>query len=279
MKQDGIFTLHHYTVSARLNRPQTLLCFSDVHREAPLHATDHWKRFLKRLNSDKEALVLGLGDYLDGCSTSERKIIHELHESTEATLAGVIRGHTTSLANELKSAKGRTLGLIGGNHYYPLKGGSSDTLLASLLGTTYLGCSSIIRLTFDLGKDGTIDYDIGCHHGTGGGSTPGATFNNLEKMLARFEVDLVLSGHDHKKGCIPSSPRMRPVTMPDGSLVLRERTPWLGRTGSFLKSYVPDQVSYNVDAGRSPCALGHIEFHITPVKRNGILELEVSGTS
>ncbi|MBV5333091.1 hypothetical protein JZU54_06005, partial [bacterium] len=109
------------------------------------------------------------------------------------------------------------IGLIGGNHFYPFKDGTSDTMLASLLGSTYLGCSAIIRLTFDLGEDGEVDYDIGTHHGTGGGATPGATFNNLEKMLDRFDVDLVLSGHDHKKGCIPSHPRMRPVTMPDGS--------------------------------------------------------------
>lgn len=279
MKQDGLFTLHHFRISAKIGRPQRLICFSDVHREAPMHADDHWKRFLAYAKKKQGALFLGLGDYLDGCSTSERKVLGELHESTEASLAGVARGMTHQLANELAFTKGRMIGLIGGNHFYPLKEGTSDSLLASLLQTNYLGCSAIIRLTFDLGIHGEVDYDIGCHHGTGGGATPGATFNNLEKMLDRFDVDLVLSGHDHKKGCIPSHPRMRPVTLPKGGLALREKTPWLGRTGSFLKSYVPGEVSYNVDAGRGPCALGHIEFEITPVKRNGLLEFEVRGTS
>ena len=68
-------------------------------------------------------------------------------------------------------------------------------------------------------------------------------------------------GHDHKKGCIPSFPRLRLVEG-GGSLTIRERTPWLGRTGSFLKAYEDGEVSYNVDAARSACALGWIEFDL-----------------
>jgi hypothetical protein len=88
-------------------------------------------------------------------------------------------------------------------------------------------------------------------------------------------------GHDHKKGCIPSFPRLR-LAEGKGSLTIRERTPWLGRTGSFLKAYEDGTVSYNVDAARSACALGWIEFDVT-VKRisgggNDHLEVSVRGT-
>ena len=62
-----------------------------------------------------------------------------------------------------------------------------------------------------------------------------------------------------------------------------ERTPWLGRTGSFLKAYESGKASYNVDAGRSPCALGWIEFEITPVRvrmgKEDRIELRIRGTA
>jgi hypothetical protein len=66
-------------------------------------------------------------------------------------------------------------------------------------------------------------------------------------------------------------------------LIIRERTPWLGRTGSFLKAYESGRVSYNVDAGRSPAALGWIEFEITPIRIGAggkdHIELRIRGTS
>jgi len=93
-------------------------------------------------------------------------------------------------------------------------------------------------------------------------------------------------GHDHKKGCIPSSPRLTLVSGgKNPELTVRERTPWLGRTGSFLKAYENGRVSYNVDAARSPCALGWIEFEITPVRRTNRatkedrIEFNIRGTS
>jgi hypothetical protein len=37
------------------------------------------------------------------------------------------------------------------------------------------------------------------------------------------------------------------------------------RTGSFLASYEPGLVNYNVDACRSPASLGHVEVLINVV--------------
>jgi hypothetical protein len=128
--------------------------------------------------------------------------------------------------------------------------------------------------------------DIFAHHGKGGGSTPGSTFNTIEKMLNSADADIYLMGHDHKKGLHTLIPRLKLVSAgKNAELTVRERTPWLGRTGSFLKAYENDSVSYNVDAGRSPCSLGWIEFEITPVRirsegsKIDRIELRIRGTS
>ena len=127
-------------------------------------------------------------------------------------------------------------------------------------------------------------FDIFAHHGKGAGTLPGSTFNTIEKMSTTAIADFYLMGHDHKKGAIPSTPRLiLSSTGPKTELNVRERTPWLGRTGSFLKAYENDRVSYNVDAARSPCALGWIEFEIVPVRvqKDGrdFIDLRVRGTS
>ena len=112
----------------------------------------------------------------------------------------------------------------------------------------------------------------------------GGTFNTIEKMTTTAIADFYLMGHDHKRGCIPSTPRLELTSTGTGAeLNVKERTPWIGRTGSLLKAYENGKVSYNVDAGRSPASLGWIEFEITPYRNRqddrDTVEFQVRGTS
>ena len=97
-------------------------------------------------------------------------------------------------------------------------------------------------------------------------------------------ADIYLMGHDHRRGCVPCNPRIHLTsTSPDKELHVKEKTPWLGRTGSFLKAYEDGRKSYNVDAGRGPASLGWIEFEITPIRnrRDGgdTIDIQIRGTS
>ncbi len=65
-------------------------------------------------------------------------------------------------------------------------------------------------------------------------------------------------------------------------LRLKERQQWLLRTGSFLAAYVDGESSYNVDAGRGPSSLGHVELEITlNAPRDGagyrVVDIEIRG--
>lgn len=271
MLTSGLFTIHEVIVNVKQGETLKFIPFGDVHRDAPGFAHSEWKEFLSYAKAQKNAVFLGMGDYIDFASTSERTIIGDakIHESTKATFKGIADGITATLANELAFMRGRLLGMIGGNHYYQHENGeTSDHVLAANLGAKFLGVCSLIRLTLRT-KRGKYDFsrsiDIMAHHGRGGGNLAGSTFNTVEKMQNVMDADIYLMGHDHGKGCVPAKPRLR-LTQGGGKLSVKERTPVLGRTGSFLKAYEPGMVNYNVDVCRSPSALGWIEFDLTLIR-------------
>lgn len=287
MKTTGIFSTHRVELEVATGRPFKLIPFGDVHRDSDMHADEHWQRFLAHAKRQKNAVFLGMGDYTDGVSTSERMVLSGLHDTTKTTMKDKYLGVAETLHRELEFMKGRCIGMLGGNHYFDFgDGDTTDHVLAASLGAKFLGVCSFIRLSMTFkGRPNTRAHlDIFAHHGKGGGVLPGSTFNTLEKMQQSADADFYLMGHDHKLGCIPSSPRLKLVsTGPKAELNVRERQPWLGRTGSFLKAYEPGRVSYNVDAARSPCALGWIEFEITPrrVRQFGddYIEFDIRGTA
>ncbi len=271
MKTSGIFSTHRVEVEATIGKPIKLIPFGDVHRDSDLHCSHYWKEFLDYAKKQKNALFLGIGDYTDGCSTSERIVLNNagLHESTTSTMRKTYRGVADTLAKELSFMKGRCIGLLGGNHFFDFgDGDTTDHVLAAQLEAKFLGVCSFIRLSFDFGnRKKKQSLDIFAHHGKGGGTLAGSTFNTVEKMQNIADADIYLMGHDHKKGCIPAAPKLKLTSGSNGKeLTVRHREPWLGRTGSFLKAYEDGEVSYNVDAGRSACALGWIEFEITPIR-------------
>lgn len=274
MKTTGLFTTHVFKLDCPSGQTFKLIPFGDVHRDSNLHADGEWKDFLKRAADCPNAVFLGMGDYLDFMSTSERLAWSNggFHDTSKDTINNLAEHWVKTIANELSFMRGRLIGMLGGNHYHVFPDGeSSDEKLASKLSTRFLGVSSIIRISVrDRGIKTkgmhTQSYDIFAHHGAGGGKLAGSTFNKVEDMMRIVDADLYLMGHDHKLGCIPAGTRLRLSANGPGGLRVTERVPRLGRTGSFLKAYEPGEVSYNVDAARSPTALGWIEIEITPMR-------------
>jgi hypothetical protein len=296
MKTDGLFSTHIVTIKARLNEPFYIVPIGDIHRESPMHAHGEFQADIKNLRTKKNHYFLGMGDFCDGCSTSERAVLLSggIHDTTKETLRGVYRGIVKTLANELGFMRGKTIGMLGGNHFYELENGeNTDHVLSHALGAKYLGCTGFIRLVLDVEgrhrgrQKGTVNssvvFDIFANHGKGGGKTVGATFNSIEDMMKVADADLYLMGHTHGKGTTPSFPRMKLVPDRKGGVTVRARTPHLGRTGSYLKGYENGKTSYTCDALYPALALGHISFEITPVRiqKDGVdrIELQVKGTA
>lgn len=270
MRTDGVFKTKHVLLSEwKSGKTLNLVPFGDIHRDSPGFSESAWKKFLvrgKALAKGGNALFLGMGDYMDGFSTSERMVIYNsgLHESTLGREEKSARKRVELLAHEIEFMRGRLVGFMGGNHFPVFKGGvTGDQYLAELLESDYLGACCAIRITFRVHGGARASVDIFAHHGKGGGTTAGGRMNAVEKLEKVCDADIFLMGDNHARGVMPTGERLR-LCDANGRLTVKAKPTWIGRTGSFLRAYVEDEASYVVDAALPPANLGHIEFHITP---------------
>jgi len=264
LASDSIFTIHKFTIPVTtLNEPIYLIPFGDIHRYAPLCDVDKWLEFLAWAKEKKNAYFIGMGDYDDLASYSERKALlnANLHESTHATLDDIYRTRAQKLAEEIWFMKDRIVGMVEGNHFGVLQSGMTTTqMMCDKLGCKYLGVSSFIRLQFPFGHK-TYNIDMWVHHGRGASRLAGSSINAVEQMTGLGEAQIYLMGHDHKKSVAMKS---RLYLAKDR---LRQKKILLGRTGSFLLGYVDNQASYVAKGAMTPCDLGVIKIELTP-RRN-----------
>lgn len=261
MKTTGVFQTTEFVVKGKL--PAQIVPFGDIHDHAPLHAADAFKKWCDDVSALANPYFIGLGDYHDLMSTTERAIVrHGLHDSTDETLNEFFKEKTRATATKLEFMSGRCIGLNEGNHFVWLRFGNelvtSTQYLCKLLACPYLGVCSLAKVTFKDNRD-KRSLLIASHHGRGGGRTMSSSVNSVMSMALDVpSADIYLMGHDHKKFVIPD----QSLDYCDVSDGVKDRERWFGRTGSFLKAYVKGHASYIVDIGGHPASLGGIMFNI-----------------
>lgn len=193
MISDSIFTVHRFAINVeKLNEPIYLIPFGDMHRFAPLCDVEKWFDFLKWAKTKPNSFYLGMGDYDDLASFSERKALLQacLHESTQMTLDELFTSRVNRLYDEISFMQGRLIGLIEGNHHGILQSGMTTTqMMCDKLKTKYLGVSSFIRLSFAYGHK-RASVDIWAHHGKGASRLLGSSLNTVEQMEAIADADI-----------------------------------------------------------------------------------------
>jgi len=202
MQTTGIFSLHNYEIEVKeLNKPIYLLPIGDVHKFSPQHHSEKFKETMDWANQKERVLILGMGDYMDIGSTSERRILLDpnLHDSTTETLEELYNRQTYDFFKDFEPFKGRILGLLEGNHYAQFTNGMTSTQkLCDLLTCKYLGVATFIRLGFSYcNKRASID--IFAHHGKGAARLIGGDLNRIQQMGEQAQADVYLMGHSHKK--------------------------------------------------------------------------------
>lgn len=270
MKTTGLFTVSKYSIKVNeLNKPIYLIPFGDIHKDSPLHSKDRWNEFLEWAEGKGErAYFLGMGDYLDFMSSSERQTFKSgnFHESTTATLEEMADKHVDALYHDIKFMKGRLIGLIEGNHYFHYASGITSTQkLCDRLKCKYLGCLTFSRLHF-VYRHQTTTLDLYAHHGKGAARLLGGSLNRVQQMAESVEADIYLMGHDHK-GPIAFNPRLR-LSESGGNMAVVERKQFFGRTGSFLRGHVPGEVSYVSDGCMNPANIGVTKIDIVPMRKH-----------
>lgn len=222
---------------------------------------------------DQGAYFLGMGDYIDFASPSNRQRLSQaaLYDTANTVIGAKADELVEELYEEaLKPSRGRWLGLLEGHHFYQHPSGiTTDQKLAGMLKAKFLGTSACIRLQFNRGGS-SHPYVIWCHHGTGGGATAAAVLNKLQRMSQGFAADLFLMGHLPRKVNEPMD-YLVPVYPNRGTPHLAHRTKIFAGTGGFMKSWVPQSTQGGIPRGGyaeqkmlPPAALGGILVRIRP---------------
>lgn len=196
-------------------------------------AQDHLRRHIdKCLKLD--ALFLGMGDYIDFASPSNRQRLKSagLYDTAEEVLEDAAGGLVEEVFKRfLEPTVGRWIGLLEGHHFFEFGGRTSDTLLAEKLETRQLGTSCFVHLE-------PCDVTLWAHHGMGGGQLPAAPLNKLYHVASGLAgADVYLMGHTTKASVSRlSRPRPDWTTVPP---TLTHRDIFLVNTGGFSRSNVP----------------------------------------
>lgn len=186
---------------------------------------------VKQQKKGKIVRLVGLGDYLDMESPSERKKISDIHETTLKSLDELALMYLKQLFAILEPLKGCFLTLLTGHHVHAFSsnkktggwgGKNSDEWLAKHLGCDYGGDGHVLfRMLFPHDTHLTV----GAWHGQGGGQTAGWRVNKRIRQGDIYpNADIVIQGHDN---CVPMRARAltragwkRPEGLALGELVL-----------------------------------------------------------
>lgn len=248
-----------------------LAVIGDTHQDIKLHSSKHMDKWCdiwkKKIDTGESVLLIGAGDYNDSLSYRERRIHSKLHESTRQSMAEMAMENALKFAQKLNFFKGNCIAWLTGNHDFTVDGNRNiSSILSEQLGGKVCGCGALISITVRKKTGFSFDkvYDIWAHHGVGGGTTAGATFNSLDRQRLVANADLYLMGHDHKIGAAPQVILERGGTIKNPHIVEKQQS--LVRTGSFLRGYVPGSNSYVAAKAMRPVYLGAPEIKITPMR-------------
>lgn len=258
--------------------PITIWFFGDVHRDSKACDVDRWKHWLKTTEEkmDENTYFVGMGDYHDFASTSEKaKIKHnDLHDTTMAKLDNLAESDNRSFAKEIGFMRGKMLGLIEGNHSWIFQNGKSSTEdLAERMGTDTLGwlCHLSLKINF-LSHSGSHPFHAVLCHGKAGGKTFGVTVNQVGDLKQIFPLaNLYAMGHDHQRVAHPVNVLYPYHVSYDNVYVIKQLRQYLCRSGSFHKEYTDNSTSYGIGKLYRPSDLGALKVVINLIRsqKNG----------
>lgn len=209
---------------------------------------------------------LGMGDYLDHFSPSNRKALMSarvgLYDSARELLDDAVHERLNKLGMILEPSRGQWINMIGGDHSWDFEDGqNADAVLAGALGSPFAPGAAMVHLTV-----GDCPLPLKIFHTHGAGSSINATGKtlHLERMVRSFEADIYLMGHSHLKYGVPLD-RAETVFHKNKPYLVR-RTKILGITGSFMDGYALGTTSYVEEKALAPVPTGGLLITATPVK-------------
>lgn len=230
--------------------------------------------YIKGLAEDPIGHGLGLGDYTDGLSPSNRAAIRSASNSGNWYDVGeqMLLDSATRQANTFiklaAPAAGKIDAMLKGHHFYEykkLEGGktvltSTDIDIAAALGAPYLDDTSdkkqMAMITYKGPKGRQLR--VLALHGEGSGSTLASPLSRLTGLMGSFQADVYMIAHHHKV----FATRIPVLRSADGtSTHLAHRDTLLVACGSWMRGYIEDETTYAEAGIMSPLAIGAPVIH------------------
>lgn len=232
-------------------------------------AVSHLKRHIEHALAFEHVCFIGMGDYTDFASPSNRSSLQgaKIYDTARAVLEAASDTLVSEVCSLLKGTEGKWIGLHEGHHFYEYRGMTSDMIVAERLRTRLLGTSSYIHFK-------GADVTVWAHHGCGGGILPTAGLNKLYHTSAGLVgADVYMMGHSTKLGVSRLS---RPFPRWDrGEPDLSHRDILLVNTGGFSRSNVPGSRAGAIPRGdyaeqgmMTPAPLTAPFIHVYPKRKH-----------
>ena len=275
----------------KLNEWHHVIPIGDVHRGSPEHDEKAYLAMLDWCRTKKNYLVIGMGEYCDWFSGSEKRAfrIGEFHDGTVYAVEREVHARAMEHAELYReiAQEGRLLGLAYGHHNYVFQhpehkawfGKEVTQLMCEHLNVPYLGFSGLLNVCMAVTHSSVKawrHFTIYYHHGHGAARTPGGRITPVKRKREGFDADIYLMGHDHAKWDLPETVLNTPQPtraarggkLRAGGLIEREsrithRKIIYGRTGSFQKTYTQGpRASYGEVAGFHPADIGVLKISL-----------------
>jgi hypothetical protein len=208
----------------------------DVHIGSDKHAAGRWAEWLKYLEQEPKASMMGTGDFLN-CALKGSK-----SEAYDDTLTVGKARESLSDGIAALAAEGRVDIMIPGNHeerVYRLVGDEPIASVTREHGIPYSRGPVVL-----IYKVGDVEYTVFLKHGRGGGQI-GARANRLAQQARTLVADVYVSGHTHSQLVFPQE-----LFVVQDRKVKRMRQLFIS-SGSFLNYEL-----YAAEAGLPPTKIG-----------------------
>jgi hypothetical protein len=257
--------------------------FSDLHLFSQACSINRLMNDISACRANPYGLALGGGDYCDFINYHDKRFDPDSVESALRVrdLGRLGKLGVTRVKKLFMPIRHKILGMAQGNHeflyakyteYQDLHKDMCTRLrvpdlgYCSLFDLIFIRCPGATPRLLELGEgipsfDESHTYRIFVHHGAGFASTPGGKMNRLIGFMNSFRADIYFCGHVHDQVA-----RREPVISADNNcknLVAHDRIGVI--SGSYLKTYDQNSITYGEQRGYHPVALGAARVLIRPM--------------
>lgn len=133
--------------------------------------------------------------------------------------------------------------------------------IAMGLGIPNLGYTALIRVVAQCGLRNDISFRMYTSHGTGGSSSLTGKIKKTLDLMFWIEADIYWTGHLHAKASV-MQPRL--YMSHKGNPVVKALNRLFVLGGTYLKTYMKNEISYGEKAGYCPTPLGCEVIKVVP---------------